>query len=268
MAVVVVGVRVAVHEVPTGSELRSVEAGLRRVEDRRPGIRAGQIGVVLVSDARVEHRHHRRRCAGEQQRGIARGAAGREVPGLGKSRAAEEDPIRLRGGDPGRSAQSVQRLLERNAHRQLHQVEHGLAGGGERRSDESQRIRARERKRRIAAHDDLPGRDDLRQAVDHLRDARYRASRRGQCEGGDDRENGGCPGYTDHGGKVTAIFQPDSPLRKSKYLPIRQISKRKHKRGVRTTGLVRSGGSAVAPVPRMGRRRLPRCARHPVPLQL
>ena len=146
VAVVVVGMRVVVHEIKAGGELR-------RVEDRCPGVRARRIQVVLVRDAAVEHRHDRAGGAAAphggvggaraQQAVIARLPAGGEVPGLRIRRAADQNAVRLGGRDAGSGAKRVQRTLERHAGGELHQVEHRLPGGDDGCSDESQGVRAR-----------------------------------------------------------------------------------------------------------------------------
>jgi len=84
MTVVVVGMRVAVDEVPTRRERGPIEHGGSSVT-----------AEALIGHAGVEHRNERRSMAAGQQGRVAGRIDGGEVPGLGIGRAADQDPIRF-----------------------------------------------------------------------------------------------------------------------------------------------------------------------------
>ena len=242
--------RVGIDEIPALGELR-------RCEYRCARVAAAEVGVVLVRHSAVEHGDDRMRRAGHE-RHVAWRARGGELPGLRVCRAADEDAIRLGGGDGERGAERVEHALERSGGRQdrelevpqpeiaddrAHQVEGGRAQRGEHRC--------------IAAHDQLLRCDDLRQAVDDLRGGRGGPGRAGQrCRGGDRNQHSGevahrgtlpqqCAGQLLHPRKSTTC----RPCRRRSValapLPPREVDGLK-----RGAGAPRCGGSAT-PAPRV-----------------
>ena len=198
MAVVIVGISVAVDEVPSRGELRRVERGRARVH--APPIRP-------VGDSGVEHRHDRsiraRRGRARRQKGrIAGRVHGGEIPSLRVCAAADEDPIRLRRRDPRQAAQRIQRALQIDTVGQDGEVERSLPDHGD---DRSYRVQGRRAQvgqhRRIAAHDHLLRRDHLWQPVDHLRDVGDGSGPARQ--GHEDQDSGGYGTFAEggHGAK-------------------------------------------------------------------
>src|SRR6266851_9117414 len=120
---------------------------------------------------------------------VTRRIGGGEFPGLRIDGAADEDPIRLRRGDAERRAQQVEHGLERGVGRKQCELEVPEAKAADNRSHRVERGRAQAQKRRVAANDDLLGRDDLRQSIDDLGAGGCRLNRTCQKRG-DNRDEG------------------------------------------------------------------------------